>query len=31
MRFALADTELLYHSEPGIAKQVAVCAFVYYT
>lgn len=31
MWFALADTELLYHSQPGITKQVIECAFVYYT
>lgn len=31
MWFALADTELLYHSQPGITKQVAEGAFVCYT
>lgn len=30
MQFALADTELLYHSQPGITKQVIECAFVCY-
>lgn len=31
MRFALDDTELLYHSQPGITKEVIECAFVCYT